>query len=46
MERGTHGRIRSVGYTSKLYTTFDAAQGGSYSANGGASPSSARSPDA
>jgi SMODS-associating 2TM, beta-strand rich effector domain len=46
MERGTRGRIRSVGYTSKLYTTFDAAQDGSYSANGGASPSSARSPDA
>lgn len=30
MERGTHGRITSVGYTPKLYTTFEAAKTAQY----------------
>lgn len=30
MERGTHGRIKSIGHTSKLYTTFEAAQSAQY----------------
>lgn len=34
MERGTHGSIRSVGYTPKLYATFGAARAASYQPQG------------
>jgi hypothetical protein len=30
MERGTHGRIKAIGYTPKLYTTFGAAHAAQY----------------